>query len=213
MSSAPGLATLGAELQELAPAVRRAVTLDPGVAVRLRRRAGHSSAVLLLPFGVLAGRTVAAAPARADAHEPAPLDITVDGTDLLAWLDGERITAPEPRDERWRGTLPPATGWARVDTVPADVIRGVVQAGSRTAVGRAPRAADAALDAPALRVSDDHGTTVAVSLRTLSGLIRMGFAPPGSAVAVDRCGRWVRVAGHYGSVYAERPGGGLSLAG
>jgi hypothetical protein len=212
---AAALHGLGTTLAELAPVVRRAVSLDPAIAVRLRRTAGRSSAVLLLPFGVLAGRTVAAPEAGADANasDAAPVDVTVDGSDLLAWLDGERAAAPDARDERWRGTLPPVAGWQRVDLVPADVLRSVVQAGARTAVGHARRAADAVLDAPALEVSDDRGTTVSVSLRTLSGLMRMGFAPAGSEVAVDRCGRWVRVAALYGSVYAERPGGGLSLAG
>jgi hypothetical protein len=67
------------------------------------------------------------------------------------------------------------------------------------------------LDAPALRVSDDRGTEIALSLRTLSALLRLQFAPPGTAVNVDLCGRWVRVAGLYGSVYAERPQRSLAV--
>jgi len=64
-----------------------------------------------------------------------------------------------------------------------------------------------------LHVSDEAGGAVAVSLRTLSALRRLGFAPPDTEVAVDVSGRWVRVAGLYGSVYAERPGAALMLAG
>jgi hypothetical protein len=214
--SAPNsaVAELGAarpELAELAPAVRRAVALDPSIPVRLRRGGGRSSAVLRLPFGVLAARSLRVA--REDGAPDSRLDVTVDGGDLLAWLDGTRPAAPEPRDERWRGTLPPEAGWRRLDTVPADVVREIVRTGALAASGQPRRSTDALLDASALRVSDEHGHSVAVSLRTLSALIRLGFAPAGTSVAVDLCGRWARVAGLYGSVYAERPEAALTLAG
>ncbi len=209
-AAAAGLAAARRELVELAPAVRRAIELDPAIPVRLRRWGGRSSAVLRLPFGVLAGRTVRSAAEDPDAGR---IDVTVDGGDLLAWLDGTRPAAPEPRDERWRGTLPPQAGWRRLDTVPAEAIRAVVETGARAAAGLDRRRADAVLDAPALQVSDERVGAVVVSLRTLSALRRLGFAPPGTEVAVDVCGRWVRVAGLYGSVYAERPGTALMLAG
>jgi hypothetical protein len=40
----------------------------------------------------------------------------------------------------------------------------------------------------------------------------MGFLTRGGPAHVDVAGRWIRVAGGYGSVYLERPGVGLSLA-
>jgi len=208
------VAELGAargELVELAPAVRRAVELDPRIPVRLRRGGGRSSAVLRLPFGVLAGRSlrVPAADGAADRR----LDVTVDGGDLIAWLDGVRPALPEPRDDQWRGSLPPESGWRRLDTVPADVAREIVRAGAAATAGLDRRRTERVLDAAALQVSDAHGTGVSLTLRTLSALLRLRFAPPGTEIAVDICGRWVRVAGLYGSVYAERPGAGLTLAG
>jgi hypothetical protein len=72
--------------------------------------------------------------------------------------------------------------------------------------------ADALLDSVVLTVSADAGGPgTPVTLRALSALTRMGFVPTGSHVAVDVAGRWTRVAGRYGSVYAERPGLGLQL--
>jgi hypothetical protein len=46
----------------------------------------------------------------------------------------------------------------------------------------------------------------------LAALTRLGFLPRGGdGVAVDVTARWVRVAARYGSVYAERPGQGLTV--
>jgi hypothetical protein len=56
-----------------------------------------------------------------------------------------------------------------------------------------------------------EGLSVEITLRTLSALTRMGFLPRGSHAAIDVAGRWVRVAAAYGSVYAERPGAGLTV--
>jgi hypothetical protein len=207
-SSVAELDAARGELVELAPAVRRAVALDPRIPVRLRRGGGRSSAVLQLPFGVLAGRSLKV-PAAEQTSEP--LDVTVDGADLIAWLDGTRPALPEPHDERWRGSLPPEAGWRRLDTVPADVLHDVVRSGAAAVAGLDRRRADAALDAPALRVSDDRGTEIALTLRALSALLRLHFAPPGTVVNVDLCGRWVRVAGLYGSVYGERPQRSLTV--
>ncbi|MGH8862122.1 MAG: hypothetical protein ACRDVG_12975 [Jatrophihabitantaceae bacterium] len=198
------------------PLVRRAVDLDSSTLVRLRRRGDRTSALVRLPFGVLAGRTVAGEGAGPD------LDATVRGRDLLAWIDGETDDTPASRDADWRGAAPPATGWRRIDTVPDTDIRPLVRAGALTlkeaaaregVPGAQPReaVADALLDSIVLTVSDESGS-VGVSLRTLSALIRMGFLPLDSPAAVDVTARWIRVAAAYGSVYAERPGLGLTLA-
>jgi hypothetical protein len=49
--------------------------------------------------------------------------------------------------------------------------------------------------------------TVGITLRLISSLVRMGFVPRGSTVAIDVARRWTRVSGEYGSAYAEAPGG------
>lgn len=204
-----------AEVVELAPLVRRAVDLDPSALVRLRRGPGMVSLLVRLPFGVLVSRTVEAAP------DAGALDLTLRGVDLLDWLDEHRAGLPPPRDEEWRGGTPPPSGWQRVERIPDSDIRPLVRSGALTlkeaaqregVPGAQPReaVADALLDSVVLTASDDTHE-VGVTLRTLSALTRMGFLPRGSHAAVDVTGRWVRVAGAYGSVYAERPGTGLGL--
>lgn len=202
-----------AELADLAPALRRAVSLDPGALVRLRLDDGRATAFISLPFRVLVARSLRLASA------PERSDVTAAAGEWLAWLDGERPEAPQRCDAQWRGALPPASGWRRLDTVPEDVLRGLVRDGARTLAdaagdGGTPSAgvADSLLDAVVLTVTaDDGGSSAEINLRTVSALVRMGFVPRGSQVAVEINGRWIRMVGAYGTAYAERPGMGLSL--
>ena len=201
-------------LAELTPFVRRAAGLDPATLVRVRNTSSTTTALLRLPFGVLAGRRI-----RGGAAESG--DVVYRSGELLSWLDGHQATVPAAHDADWRGGLPPESGWARVDLVPDDVVRGLVQAGARALAdaanregvpGAQPRAqvADALLDSTVLTVTGGQHTAE-VTLRLLSALVRMGFLPRDSSIAVDLAGRWLRVAGEYGSVYAERPGSSLGL--
>jgi len=202
------------DLHELAPALRRAVSLDPGSLVRIVVAAPTVSALVRLPFGVLVSRAV-----QSEQAQQAPSDTTVSAVELLSWLDAERPDPPISRDAEWRTGLPPRVGWQRVDTVPDEVVRGLVRSGAqalkqaaeREGVPNAqPRAevADALLDSVVLTV-EEGGRSVQLTLRTLSALTRMGFLPRDSHIAVDVAGRWTRIAAAYGSVYAERPGSGL----
>jgi hypothetical protein len=201
-------------LDEVAPALRRAVTLDPSALVRLRADGHAVTALLRLPFGVLVARTLRA-------EHPA-LDRTVAAGELLGWLDGVRTEAPQPRDVEWRTGVPPVRGWQHVETVPDDVLRPLVRSGAtalRDAAAREgvpgaqPRAevADALLDAVVLTATSD-AATAEINLRTVSALLRMGFLPRGGQAHIDVAGRWTRLAAEYGSVFAERPGAGLSLS-
>jgi hypothetical protein len=205
-----------AALAELAPVLRRAVTLDPRSLARLRLTGEAAMVLVRLPFGVLVSRAVRTASARAEA-----LDVTVRAAEALAWLDDDGAV-PEPDDAAWRSGLPPVSGWRRLDTVPDDVVRDLVRKGAlalkdaaaREGVpGAQPRAevADALLDAVVLTVSDDAGRTAEITLRALSALTRMAFLPRGGHVYVDTVGRWNRVVAEYGTVYLERPGSGLVL--
>jgi hypothetical protein len=213
---ASNLAAIGVgQLADLAPLIRRAVALDPASLIRIRTRPTAAHALVRLPFDVLVGRRI-----------PGAFGITLDATyvteDLLGWLDGD---APDPpqRDQAWRGGVPVESGWRRIDTVPDDVIRGLVGQGAltlRDAAGREglpgaqPRAevTDALLDSIVLTVSD-ASTEIQINLRLLSGLVRMGFLARDSHLAVDVAGRWVRLAASYGSAYAERPGLGFKFSG
>lgn len=208
-------------VRELLPLVRRLADLDPLGLVRLRlaadpaRDSGTATAMVRLPFGVLVSRTV---------HVPTRvrnLDLTLRTAEAITWLTGD-AEQPSARDAQWRAGSPPSTGWQRVDSVPDDVVRGLVRSGalalkdaaSRVGVpGAQPRAqvADALLDSAVLVVRDDAGHEAPVTLRALSALTRMGFLPRGGAVHVDIAGRWIRVVGGYGTAYLERPGHQLLL--
>lgn len=206
-------------LSEMAPLLRRVVGLDSDSLARIRTAPDRVTVLVRLPFAVVAGRTVPAEIGEADAR--ASIDRTVAAAELLDWLDGERAEEPELRDAQWRAAAPPVAGWHRVETVPDDVIRGLVRTGAlalkeaaeREGVpGASPRAevADALLDAVVL-TAEEGGHTAQVTLRTLSALTRMGFLARGSYAAIDVAGRWVRVAAAYGSVFAEAESGGLGL--
>lgn len=214
----PASATLGTgdreALAELAPVLRRAVGLDPGSLVRLRFDHDRATALIRLPFAVLVSRGVSAGRSE-------PLDVAVGAGATLAWLDGDSLPPPAPRDHEWRTGLPPATGWWRVETVPENVIRPLVRQGAMTlkdaaaregVPGAQPRAdvADALLDSVVLTVADGD-TSAEVTLRVLSALTRMGFLRKDGHAHVDVAGRWIRVVGEFGNVYRERPGGGLGL--
>jgi hypothetical protein len=209
-------------LAELAPVLRRSITLDPRGLARLRLTGESATILVRLPFGVLVSRTVRAA-ARAES-----IDVTVRAAAAIDWLDADdssvtdAVDPPEARDAEWRTGLPPSAGWRRIETVPDDVVRGLVRTGAlalqdaaaREGVpGAQPRAevADALLDSIVLTASDDSGALAEVTLRALSALTRMGFLSRGRHVYVDLAGRWVRVVAEHGTVYLERPGHGLLL--
>jgi hypothetical protein len=204
-----------AAVTELAPALSRAVTLDPKSLARLQL-VDHGATVLIrLPFGVLVSRSVEVA------RTGTPVDLTTRAAELLGWLEQDGAQPPA-RDLEWRTGLPPRGGWRRVESVPDEVLRPLVRSGAlalRTAaeregvVGAQPRAevAEALLDSVVLTASDDE-VTVQVTLRAVSALTRMGFLPRGGQAHVDVAGRWVRLAAEYGTVYLERLGHTLGLA-
>jgi hypothetical protein len=209
------LADIAAQVAGIAPLARRLVALDPRGLVRIRLGDRVAAAYSRLPFGVLVGRTV-----RID-WAGARLEWVVRAGELTSWLDGELDGPPRSRDMDWRGALPPAVGWRRIETVPDEIIRDVVrtgaatfrQAAAREGVPNAqPRAevADALLDSIVLSATD-AGLHAEITLRAMSALTRMGFLPRGSYAAVDVCGRWSRLAAEYGSVYAELPGMALGI--
>lgn len=205
-------------LAELAPLVRRVADLDPRCPVRLRLASDAATALARLPFGVLVARTI-----NTEGIGEAR-DATARAGELLAWLDGQSSEPPRERGAEWRGTLPPTGGWQRVETVPDTVIRPLVRSGALKLKDAAQRegmpnrqpsraTSDAVLDAVVLTVTADEPAAdggvvrAEVTLRSLSALTRMGFLARGSQAHIDVCGRWTRVAGRYGSVYAETAGG------
>jgi hypothetical protein len=212
-------------LTELVPLMRRTADLDPRSLVRVRVRPSVASALVQLPFGVLIGRRIAGEFGDA-------FDATFATAQLLDWLDQTdepnpvgRTQPPPTRDLDWRGGLPPESGWRRVETVPDDIVRGLVRKGALTLKeaaqregipGAQPRAevADALLDSVVLTIADEQSPTsapVEVTLRLISAVVRVGFLARDSHLAIDVAGRWLRLAASYGSAYAERPGQALGL--
>jgi hypothetical protein len=199
------MSLLRAELADFAPMAERALTADSGTLIRLRavlaagagQELGVIAGFVRLPYDVLAGRAIAA---RVDEA----CDVTYSAADFLSWLDadGEPYAAePARHDARWLTSLPPRSGWRRIEVVPDQAIREVVRSGAllaRDATSRPEQ--QALLSSIVLTVSDD-GRSVEVPLGPLSALTRMGFLPRGSEAVVDTAPGWIRVAAAYGSTY------------
>jgi hypothetical protein len=203
-----------ASFLEIAPLVRRMVSLDPKALIRIRRKGPRLSGFVFTPFAVLAARSI---------HTEAidDVDATVGGAELLNWIDDfQAAEPPRRRDVDWRWALPPDTGWRQLDAIPGQVLRGLVRSGALTlkeaadregVPGAQPRAevADALLDSVVLTVTGEGRADI--TLRTVSALTRLGFLARDSHASVAVAGRWVRVAGNFGSVYAESAPSGLSV--
>jgi hypothetical protein len=219
MSAASRVAPVG--LGEFVPLLRRLDTLDPETLVRLRpeRAPGEGTAAAAaltlfaaLPFDVLVSRTLAW-----DASSNAAPAATAHAGELLRWAIGE-AEDPSPRDDQWRGALPPARGWARLDVLDDAVIRDRVRVGAIAVKELTDNAGEqeqvrqtaieALLDSIVLTVAAGDpqkappGERADIPLRTVSALTRMGFVPRGSQVAVDVCRGWIRVGARYGAAYA-----------
>jgi hypothetical protein len=228
----------GADLADLAAFCTRVRLLDPDGLIRLRQSGERLTAYSLLPLGVLVSRTVRPAeqrdgdrtvtaadllatlesgpPAGPDPGHALGRSAAGSGTGDRAGpgADGDAVGLglPRSRDGDWRGTLPPASGWRRLDSVPVAAIAATVRAGLaafESVRGRVDAAAvgESLLDHEALTVSsgDDH---VVLPLRVLHAAWRMGFLgadprPEDGDCAVSAAGRWIRLAAPHGSAYHQ----------
>lgn len=204
-----------ADLVDTGTFLARLTRFDAGAPVRLRAAGAGLALWAWLPIDVLVTRAVAAGPEPGSGH-----DVSVVGAELLGRVAAARdagallVPLPARRDDAWRGSLPAGRRVAELDAVPAAVVRGLVSAGEaayrRAAGATRVAAATGAPDAVAgellghesLRVSAG-GTDVAVPLRVLFGLARMGFLGEDPVrVAVD--GPWLRAAASFGAAYRRR---------
>jgi hypothetical protein len=186
----------------------RVARLDPAALVRLRCAGGKVALWSWLPLEVLVTRVV-----RGDG----PADAVVVAGALLETIAGEGLgdaggvpggtALPPSRDRDWRGALPTETDLRALDEIPADIVRKLLAAGEQTfreaSTGADPRAVgDALLDHEVLTVS--HGdVSVAVPLRLLLGLARMGFLGD-DPLRIGLAGGWVRAAASYGVAFRRR---------
>lgn len=185
----------------------RVVRLDADAVVRLRPQGPGMVAMWgRLPFGVLVSRGV-----RGDLAD----DVTVGAAALLASVESAEPGLPSPRPTDWRWPLPGVPGTV-VESVPADDILRVGAAaadtvrtastegvGGRAVGSRALR--DALLDHVPIVVTTGAGERVPVPQRLVQAVLRMGFAPAGSAVQVRVAGGWVGLCASFGNSWFRPP--------
>jgi|KBSSwiStaDraftv2_1062776.scaffolds.fasta_scaffold06354_12 hypothetical protein len=193
-------------LGELVPLLRRAAELDQDALVRIRSAEGIVAAYVRLPFDVLVSRAIQAPGAPA-------VDATARAADVVVHV--EAGTPVFSRDSDWRGSVPPRTGWRRVDVVPDDVLRPLVrsgalalkEAGAKMPAGEPSRGVSESLLGSVVLSVTGEDVRADITLRMVSALTRMGFLPRGGHGVVAVSGRWTRLAAEYGTVYAEPPAG------
>lgn len=202
-----------AQRRDLAAFVDRAIRLDDAAVIRLRARAGGLlTAWVATGFDVLAGRVVAGT--------VRPDDVSVGAHELQQGLSAMDGSGPEsgyvdlgfPMDSAWRGALPPQSGFAHVEDVPAGVMLDLAQRGARLAKEHASAHGPpvSLLDQEVVRVSS-AGASVGVPMRCVFALTAMGFLPPsahdvdaGEVVRVRLLPAWLRLDARFGSVYRRR---------
>ncbi|MBF6064857.1 hypothetical protein IU500_25510 [Nocardia terpenica] len=203
-----------AERENLATFVGRAVRMDPAAVVRLRRRGDrYVSAWVATGFEALAVRTVLA--------DLGVDDVTVGGDVLLSGLTGPGAGGPIDlgfaMDSAWRAALPPTTGFAHVEDVPARTLVELAERGAQLAEehGSSHGPPASLLDQTVLTVTgnDEH---VEVPMRVVFALTAMDFIPhsgdrpaphhitPTEIVRVRTTRTWLRLDARYGSVARHR---------
>ncbi|GBE65095.1 hypothetical protein MFM001_15570 [Mycobacterium sp. MFM001] len=194
---------------DLAAFVERAMRLDDAAVIRLRARSDQVlTAWVATGFDVLASRVVAG--------RMRPDDLSVGADQLargLSVMDSAGYVDPGfPMDSAWRGALPPDTGFAHLDDVPARLMLDLAQRGAALAKehGSAHGPPASLLDQEVLRVSSAD-VSVGVPMRCVFALTAMGFLPQSpEAVDADEIVRvrilptWLRVDARFGSVYRRR---------
>lgn len=193
----------------LAAFVTRLLRTDDSAVIRVRRRdEEHVEVWGRTGFGVLAVRVLTGAVVPESLVCSAAT--VLDSLRLAPSDEGGYVDTGFALDSAWRGALPPATGFAHVDDVPAQALRAVAARGVE--VGResgGPAGPPASLlDSEVVGVSSG-GTTVPISLRTAFALEAMGFAAdgPDEPVRVSASTTWVRVDARFGSLYQRREAG------
>jgi hypothetical protein len=188
---------------DLGTFVGRVVRLDQTAAVRLLGSAsGRVTAWASTPFDVLATRSV---PGTLE-----PADVTTFAAALLSALSVDRADTVDPGSGGlWQGLLPPADGWAVVDTVPAAELEGLTERGLALAREHAgPLGPPASLlDQTVLTVTGAAGPPVRIPMRCLFALSGMGFVGAGDAgetVRVSATSSWLRLDARYGAIVRRR---------
>jgi hypothetical protein len=204
-----GPESIAAHRADLTAFVERAARLDPAAVVRLRARSGGLvTAWAATGFDVLASRVVNGT--------LRPDDLSVGADELargLALTDSAGYVNPGfPMDSAWRGALPPESGFAHLDDVPARLMLDLAQRGAELAKEHSSAQGPpvSLLDQEVIRVSSAD-VSVGVPMRCVFALTAMGFLPQSAeAVEADEIVRvrtlptWLRIDARFGSVYRRR---------
>ena len=204
-----GPESVAAHRADLSAFVERAARLDPAAVIRLRTRSGGVfTAWAVTGFDVLASRVVAGS--------LRPDDLSIGADELargLAAIDSSGYVNPGfPMDSAWRGALPPDSGFAHLDDVPARLMLDLAQRGAELAKEHSgPQGPPVSLlDQEVIRVSSGD-VSVGIPMRCVFALTAMGFLPQSSeAVDADEIVRvrtlpaWLRIDARFGSVYRRR---------
>jgi hypothetical protein len=204
-----GPESIAAHRADLTAFVERAARLDPAAVVRLRARSGGLvTAWAATGFDVLASRVVSGT--------LRPDDLSVGADELargLALTDSAGYVNPGfPMDSAWRGALPPESGFAHLDDVPARLMLDLAQRGAELAKEHSSAQGPpvSLLDQEVIRVSSAD-VSVGVPMRCVFALTAMGFLPQSAEVVeadeivrVRTLPTWLRIDARFGSVYRRR---------
>lgn len=195
-----------AHRDDLGAFAERTLRLDEAAVIRLRQRDdAHLVAWVTTGFDVLASRVVAG--------RVSPADLCVGADHLVTALPAMAASGfVEPgfaMDSAWRGALPPDTGFAHLDDVPARAVLDLADRGAALAKehGSAHGPPASLLDQEVLAVSAGD-TGVGIPMRCVFALTALGFLPQtGSEVSAEEIVRvrvhpaWLRIDARFGSVY------------
>lgn len=195
--------------EDLIAFAERALRLDAAAVIRLRQRS-DGIVVAWAPTGldVLANRVVRGRVSPPDLSAGA--DALVVGLRAMA-ADG-RVDPGFTMDSAWRGALPPDTGFAHLDDVPARVVLDLAQRGAALAKEHSSSHGPpvSLLDQEVVAVSAGQDG-VGIPMRCVFALTAMGFLPQsGAELAADEivrvrvCPTWLRIDARFGSVYRRR---------
>lgn len=205
-----------ADREDLSTFADRAQRLDDAAVVRLRARpAGGVVAWFATGFDVLASRVVNG--------RIRPADLCAGADQLQSGLGAVRsdgyVDPGFPMDSAWRGALPPDTGFAHLDDVPARAVLDLAHRGSELVKEHSSAHGPPAslLDQEVVGVSAGQDS-VGIPMRCVFALTSMGFLPQTGggpefapeSVAADEVVRvratpsWLRVDARFGTVYRRR---------
>lgn len=202
--------------------IRAVAAGSPDDPVAASRPAGIARVWATTPFGPVACRTMAISPARDDMIVRADAVSTATGdARSVPQLDAAvpmTLGCGAAADSSWPGRLPVDGGWTVLDAVPAGVFRDLeTQARGVAKEESGPLGLPTSLlDQKVLTVRGTGTSDGAdISMRDVFALCAMGFIPVEPAadehVRVSVKGRWRRLDGRFGSVYASEGFGVLPI--